>query len=106
MKIAKVLVWLAFLVSVSSESIVSVSAQGKTFASDQNVDVSPDEIFYWGPETVQSGNTIQVEWAADREMTVAILNEIDWNNFQQRGFFEPLQSSLGIWSFWFYRVCC
>lgn len=85
MKIIKILLLLPLLILILSYLIVSVNAQGSTFASDQNLDISPDAYTYWGPISVQSGNTIQVDWAADREITVAILNEIDWSTFQQNG---------------------
>ncbi|MEM0103389.1 MAG: carboxypeptidase-like regulatory domain-containing protein [Candidatus Methanomethylicia archaeon] len=40
---------------------------------------------YSGPYFVQAGKTIHVEWAADRFVSVYILNEIDWKSWIKIG---------------------
>ena len=33
---------------------------------------------FWGSFEVDAGTTLRVEWSADREVTIAILNEVDY----------------------------
>jgi len=69
---------LAILTLLASTLILNVTAYEDIDFRWEYFDVTEHQAWFSSSFGVDAGKTIHVEWAADREVTVAILNEVDY----------------------------
>jgi hypothetical protein len=76
--LALVLIVTLFLINVITTNAAQIVNKEQIIFSGQNLDIGLMGYRYSGPYSVMSSKTIYVEWAADRLVSVYILNEVDW----------------------------
>lgn len=77
--------WFTLFIIIASSHVTIVKGGEQVLFSGENLDISFMGYRYSGPYSVTTGKTIHVEWAADRQVVVQILNEIDWGIFLDIG---------------------
>ncbi len=80
-----VLTVMSLLFNVTIINAAQIVNKEQILFSGQNLNIAFMGYRYSGPYTVASGKTIHVEWAADRLVSVYILNEVDWENWPKYG---------------------
>lgn len=68
------------LMSVNAAQVVT---REQVLFAGQNMDIPFLGFGNLGPYSIEAGKTIRVEWVADRQVWVYILNEVDWRSWSR-----------------------
>ncbi|MEM2738911.1 MAG: carboxypeptidase-like regulatory domain-containing protein, partial [Candidatus Bathyarchaeia archaeon] len=83
--ITLIFIFALYLSSIAYVNAAQIIDKEQILFSGQNLDIGFMGYRYSGPYYVESDKTIYVEWAADRLVSVYILNEVEWRNWPKYG---------------------